>query len=183
MAMELEPNIVLTGFMGTGKSVVGRLLAELMGRTFVDMDSVIEQHHGPIAHIFAVHGEEHFRLHEREVAAELAEEAGLVIATGGGTMLDETTATLLATTGVVYTLTATPAEIIRRVTADGIEHRPLLAGPEPEHSVAALLAEREPIYARFTKVQTDGRTPVEIAEQIADHVKRARDDAGGSEPL
>jgi len=163
-------NIVLTGFMGTGKSVVGRLLAELTGRTFIDIDSVIEERHGPIAEMFAVLGEAHFRMHEREVARELAAMRGLVIATGGGTMLDETSTALLAETGLVYTLTAAPAEIVRRVVADGIEHRPLLAGPDPEAAVATLLAERESLYARFTVVETDGRTPLDIAEQIAQEI-------------
>jgi shikimate kinase len=81
-------NVVLTGFMGTGKTTVGRLLAERLGYGFVDTDALIVARHGPIAEIFAGRGEGEFRRLEAEVAAELADRTGLVIATGGRMLLD-----------------------------------------------------------------------------------------------
>jgi shikimate kinase len=81
-------NIVLTGFMGTGKTTVGRLLADQLGYEFVDTDRVIEERHGTIADLFRSVGEDGFRRIERELAAELADRVGLVISTGGRMMLD-----------------------------------------------------------------------------------------------
>ncbi|NDH77107.1 MAG: hypothetical protein EBY52_10315, partial [Actinobacteria bacterium] len=83
-----EHNIVLTGFMGSGKSSVGSALAALLGRRFIDTDAVIVERHGPIPTIFAEHGEATFRMHERELADELADETALVVSTGGGMLID-----------------------------------------------------------------------------------------------
>ena len=106
-------NIVLTGFMGTGKTTIGRLLADRVGYEFVDTDAIIESRHGPIADIFATQGEERFRSIERALAAELAERTRLVISTGGGTLLDDPSADALGRTGTVFCLVATPDEILR----------------------------------------------------------------------
>ena len=111
-------NIVLTGFMGTGKSTVGRVLAEKLGYTFVDTDTVIEQQHGPIPVIFAAEGEAAFRCFEAEVAATLAQGTHQVIATGGRLMLDPDNAAVLGATGAVFALTASADEILRRVLGD-----------------------------------------------------------------
>lgn len=160
-------NIVLTGFMGSGKSTIGRLLAERMGRRFVDTDDLIVEAHGPITEIFADHGEEHFRRLESDVSRELAAGDGLVIATGGRLMLDPANAALLGATGEVFCLSATVSEILARVLGDkGEPVRPLLAGDDPEARVTALLAERSEAYDRFTQVATTGRTPAEIADEI-----------------
>src|SRR3546814_5648389 len=86
--------------MGTGKSTVGRLVAERLGRDHVDTDALIETRHGPIAELFSTHGEDHFRRLERQVAAELAPRSGLVVSTGGRTMLDPENQATLGTTGV-----------------------------------------------------------------------------------
>ena len=86
--MRPDDNLVLTGFMATGKTTVGRSLAERLGLEFVDTDLLIESMHGPISQIFEQKGEEWFRSIERGVAAELGTKTGLVIATGGRLLLD-----------------------------------------------------------------------------------------------
>ena len=164
-ALADEANIVLTGFMGTGKSTVGRLVAERLGRRFVDTDALIESRHGPIPRIFAEHGEAHFRQLERDVAAELAARSGLVVATGGRTMLDPVNEASLGTSGTVVCLAASVAQLVIRLR-DEAEHRPLLQGDDPAGRVAALLAEREEAYGRFPQVATDGRTPAEVADAV-----------------
>ncbi len=160
-------NVVLTGFMGTGKSTVGRLVAELLDYEFVDTDAVIVESHGPITRIFAERGEATFRRYEREVAAELAGRDGLVIATGGRLLLDPVNAAALSATGTVFCLTAELDTILARVAAEGVaDDRPLLAGPDVEQRVADLLAQRAADYAQFEQVPTDRRTPADVAADI-----------------
>lgn len=166
--MEASSNIVLTGFMGTGKTTVGRLLAAELGFDFVDTDTVIEDRHGPIAAIFAEQGEAVFRALERELAAELAERSKLVVATGGRMMLDPDNVASLGGGSHVFCLVADADEIHRRVTADAVRvERPLLAGPDPRTRIDELLTERRDGYRRFTQVVTDGRSPEMIAAEIA----------------
>lgn len=160
-----EANIVLTGFMGTGKSTVGRLVAERLGRRFVDTDALIESRHGPIPRLFAEHGEDHFRRLEREVAAELAATSGLVVATGGRTMLDPANQASLGASGTVVCLAASVEQLVLRLQ-DEAEDRPLLQGDDPAGRITGLLAEREAGYARFPQVVTDGRTPDEVARAV-----------------
>jgi shikimate kinase len=163
--------VVLTGFMGTGKSTVGRALAELLGREFVDTDRIIEQRHGPIPAIFAEQGEGAFRRYERDVAAELADRDGLVIATGGRLMVDAVNARRLGETGDVVCLDASLDTILERVDVDGAgDTRPLLRGDDVRERVAALLAERTEAYEAFHQVSTDGRSPSEVAVTIARHI-------------
>lgn len=164
------PNVVLTGFMGTGKSVVGRALAATLGRRFVDTDEHIVERYGPIATIFAEHGEDTFRRHEHELATELSTQTDLVIATGGGMLMHDPAREALAATGRVVCLTAEPATIVARVIGDGIDARPLLAGDDPEGRVAALLATRAERYGRFEQVATDDRTVDEIVADIVDRL-------------
>ena len=157
--------IVLTGFMGTGKSTVGRRLAERLGHEFVDTDELIETRHGPIPQIFAEHGEGRFREIEREVAAELAGRDRLVVSTGGRLLLDPANADALGADALVVCLVASADELVRRL-ADEAEHRPLLAGGDPRARIEELLAERRAGYARFAQVDTDGRTPDEVADAV-----------------
>jgi shikimate kinase / 3-dehydroquinate synthase len=160
-------SVVLTGFMGTGKSSVGRLLAAMSGRTFVDTDELIAQRAGkPVAAIFAGEGEAAFRAQEAALVRELANRSGLVIATGGGMLVDSENAAALEAGNAVFCLQASPEEIVRRLEHDG-GARPLLAGSQPAARVAALLAQREEAYARFAPVETEGRAPEEIAAEIA----------------
>lgn len=162
---EGRPNVVLTGFMGTGKTTVGRALADRIGAEFVDTDAVIEERHGPIPEIFAEQGEERFRELERELARELASRRGLVISTGGRMMIDPANIDSLGATGAVVCLTARVETIHDRVRA-GVESRPMLRGTDAEERIAALLAERAPAYARFAQVPTDGREVDEIVDDV-----------------
>ena len=161
-----QQTIILTGFMGTGKSTVGRLLAERTGRGFIDTDELIVTRAGrEIAHIFAESGEQVFREMEAEVAQELAGRPGLVIATGGRLMLDPANAAALGQDAHVVCLTATPAEILQRLADDGLR-RPLLAVDDPAGRVRQLLQARAAAYARFRQVSTSGKSPAQVADEI-----------------
>ncbi len=161
----IAPNVVLTGFMGTGKSTVGAALANLLNYDFIDTDTLIESEHGPIPTIFADEGEARFREIERATARHLAERTELVISTGGGMMLDRRNETVLSATGRIVTLEVPPAEILRRV--GNVSSRPLLDGPDPEARIAELLAARAPSYRRFEAVDAD-RPVATVAASILD---------------
>jgi shikimate kinase len=162
-------NVVLTGFMGTGKSTVGRLLAEHLGWTFVDTDALIESRHGAISEIFASRGEAAFRELERKVARELAQGSQMVIATGGRLMLDQQNAEVLGRRSRVFCLVASPADVLRRLGDEEGPERPLLAATDRVRRIIELLAERAAGYARFEQIDTEARTPAEI---VADLVER-----------
>lgn len=166
------PNIVLTGFMGTGKSTVGRRLATRLGWRFVDTDEVIEQRHGSIPAIFAERGEARFREIERAIAAEVAEGCGQVVATGGRLLLDPENERVLGATGSIVCLTASVEALVARLAHDAGE-RPLLQGHVPEERIRALLAERAGGYGRFPQVPTDGLTPDEVADAVLAVVEAA----------
>ena len=163
-----EQNVVLTGFMGTGKTVVGRLLAAALGYEFVDTDEMIESRFGPISEIFAKSGEEAFRRAEYEIVEELVDVDGYVIATGGRLMLDERNAALLGAGSRVFCLVASPEELISRL--DDSEERPLLAGANRLRRIVDLLVERQAQYDRFEPVDTDGKTPDEVVFMILDRL-------------
>lgn len=164
-------NVILTGFMATGKSSVGRLLAARIGYEWVDTDLLIETRHGPIADIFAAEGEASFRRLEGDLAADLSDRRGLVISTGGRMMLDADTADVLGRGSRVFCLTASPDEIARRVAQPGEPDRPLLAGADLRTRIDALLAERASGYAPFEQVSTDGRSVEEIVDDIVSRLR------------
>ncbi|MCS6843288.1 MAG: 3-dehydroquinate synthase [Caldilineales bacterium] len=168
-----DSNIVLTGFMGTGKTAVGRAVAERLGRWFVDMDAVIEQRaRKPIRAIFAEQGEMAFRLMEAELCHELARERNLVIATGGGALVAEANREALGRSGVLICLDA-PVEVILERLA-GADDRPLLAGQDRRARVEALLAQRAAAYAAIPHhVDTAGKTVEEVAEAVIRIARRA----------
>lgn len=162
--------IVLTGFMGTGKSTVGRLLAARLGYEFVDTDELIERRHGPIAEIFRTQGEAGFRSHERTAIDDLAQGTGLVVSTGGKLMLDPVNAARVQE-AAVFCLTADVDTIVARTDNDDVV-RPLLDTADRRDRVKALLDERAVAYAAFEQVATAGRTPEEV---VADIMKRLDD--------
>ena len=159
--MNAEKNIVLTGFMGTGKTTVGAVLARELKREFVDMDALIELRAGMlIPEIFRRHGEEAFREIERNIAYELALRHGLVIATGGGTLVDDELRDMMSRHGTVICLNASAAEIRSRLAEN--DDRPLAADWE-RHFEA-----RKGAYARIgLQISTTGKSPVEVAAEVA----------------
>ena len=164
-------NVILTGFMGTGKSTVGRRLASQLGWTFCDTDPMIEERAGKsIPRIFAEDGEAAFRAIETEVARGLAALEHCVIATGGGIVVTAGNLELLEAAGRVILLEASPEEIWRRV--GGSDHRPLLAHPDPQGEIVRLLGQRAGAYGRIrTKINTDGRTAGQIVQDIVERIR------------
>ena len=159
-------NLILTGFMGTGKSRVGGLLATKMNRRFVDTDEWIVANAGKsIPQIFAEDGEAIFRQWEELAALRLADERDCVIATGGKLMLDPANVLDLGRSGAVVCLTAQPETILARLEDDN-GARPLLAKGEPLAEITRLLGERGEGYGMFPQIATDHRIPAEIAELI-----------------
>ncbi len=159
-------NVVLTGFMGTGKTTVGRALAARLGYRFVDTDLLIELEAGKtVAEIFQEDGESAFRSWERQIAGQLAGASAAVIATGGRLMLDNDNAELLCARSHVFCLTAEPDDIVRRLAGERGQ-RPLLAVDNPAQRVRQLLEERAPGYSQFPQIHTSGRSVDEIVEEV-----------------
>ena len=160
-------NVILTGFMATGKTTVGKLLAKQLGYEFVDTDELIVQRNGmTVAEIFRRKGEAAFRRMESELAWELADREGLVVSTGGRMMLDPANAAVLSRRGRVFCLVATPEEILDRVSRDKHVKRPLLEGADPLPRIVELIQERAEGYARFPQLMTSRRTPEEILHDL-----------------
>ena len=140
-----ERNIILCGFMGCGKSSIGRRLARLAGRSFVDMDEYIVKKAGKtIKEIFAEEGEEAFRQMEEDAASALSRERGLVIASGGGTVLREKSRDALAETGIILLLDVPFPALRERLKND--TSRPLLQRPDRDEAMYSLFLERMPKY-------------------------------------
>ncbi len=159
------PNLILTGFMGTGKSSVGRMIAHLCRRPFIDTDKEIEKRtRRKIKDIFAADGEAAFRELERRCVAEWLPESGAVIATGGGILTSPGMREELRSRGVVVTLFASPETIFARTRGGS---RPLLQTEDPVAKIRELLAAREKDYLLAgVGVLTDGRSMRELAESV-----------------
>jgi shikimate kinase len=161
-------NIVLTGFMGTGKSTIGQLLAAELRRPFVDMDTLIEQREGrPIPQIFTEAGEPYFRRLEANLCRELAARHGLVIATGGGALVPERNLRAMESGGLVICLDCAPAVLWQRIGRS--DNRPMLAEQDEGRPtrLAALLEQRAPAYGRITcHLDVTDLSPPEAVRQI-----------------
>ncbi|MDD3260930.1 MAG: shikimate kinase [Oscillospiraceae bacterium] len=158
-------NVVLCGFMGSGKSTAGHLLAKRMGRTFVDTDRYIEEQEGmPVPALFARYGENWFRARETEACRTLSRKAGLVIATGGGMLANPLNAEILRETCLIVLLRPPYAVLQHRLSGD--HSRPMLEKPNRAEVMRALYDQRMPLYqaaADFTVHAEDSRT---VSEQI-----------------
>ena len=164
----MKSNIALIGFMGTGKTVVGRRLAEVTGREFIELDAVIEQEAGmTVTEIFRREGEAGFRKRESEAVAAAAARRNAVIACGGGVVLATINTTRLRKSARLVLLTAARSVILKRTRQDGAT-RPLLTGTDPEGAVARLLQERRPLYRKAAEitVSTTHRSPDEVVAEI-----------------
>jgi shikimate kinase len=164
--------IFLIGFMATGKTTVGRILAARLGWRLVDLDEMIAAEAGQsVPHIFETEGEAGFRAREARALGDVSRRRRLVVATGGGAACREENLAAMLEAGRVVGLAITAEEAVRR--ARGGAGRPLLSGPDPVATAAALLAARAPFYARaHLQVDTAGRLPQDVARDVLAWVER-----------
>lgn len=174
------PNLVLIGFMGCGKSSVGRRLAGLTGHRYVDTDELVAKAEGiGIPEIFATRGEERFRDAEEKALSGLVGVCGIVLSTGGGAILRPGNRELLRKIGVVAWLDADPDLLFERASRSG--KRPLLQTAEPRKTFDALRESRCDIYAETADFRLDstGLSVEETAQALLDHARRQRRLFGG----
>jgi shikimate kinase len=166
-------NLALIGFMGTGKTSVGRLVAELLDFEYLDTDELIQSGTGrTISDIFKTDGEPAFRALEEKVVAGLSSRAKTVIATGGGLPANPANLISLKTHALVVCLWASPEKIWDRVKNQS--HRPLLHDPDPQAKIRELLAAREPFYKQAdVLLNTELRSVREVAQQIVHQFRLA----------
>lgn len=172
-------NIVLTGFMGAGKSTVGRMLAKDLGYGFFDMDEFIEKDaKTSVADIFKTRGEAHFRGIEADVVKRLCAGefgAGLVVSAGGGAVVDVSNRKALKAFGAVICLSAGIDEILKRLKNSG-DSRPLLNAPDREKRIAELLEKRRLAYADSDLcIDTTGKDARAVAGEIKDFIRKQID--------
>ncbi len=161
-----DKNIVLTGFMGAGKSTVGRRLVHLLKKKMVDTDDMIEREAGmKISEIFAKHGEDYFRELEEKIVAKASQMKNHVIVTGGGVVLREKNIQNLRKNGVIIYLHASPEVIYNRVKNQS--HRPLLQVKDPLEEIRELLEFRAPFYAKNDHaIDTSDLTIEEVVAEV-----------------
>ncbi len=172
-----QRNLYLIGPMGSGKTAVGRRLATLLGKQFFDSDAEIEKRTGvDIRYIFEKEGEARFRVREREVIAELTALDGVVVATGGGVILDAANRERLAETGTVIYLETNLETLVRRTKA--AKTRPLLMNDDPRTVLERLMVVRRPLYEGTAdlRIETTGRqvraVAVDIQQRLAQRVAK-----------
>jgi shikimate kinase len=159
-------NIVLVGFMGTGKTSIGKHLAEKLGCEFIETDDIIEQREGAsIKEIFEKKGEPYFRDVEKEVVREVSQKRGVVISAGGGAIIDDENFKNLKKNSVIICLEASPEVILKRTK--GNTCRPLLNVSNPRKKVEELLGKRKPYYKKADYcINTDGLTIEQVVGKI-----------------
>ena len=168
-----QKNLVLTGFMGTGKTETGIILARSTGRRFVDTDKLVEERAGKsVAEIFKESGEDYFRELESSALRNLNRyKAGtLVVSTGGGAVIRKENRETLRKSGIIINLTAGVEDILARTSETG--SRPLLDVEDPEEKIRALLEERREAYSDcHISIDTTGLSPLKVAEKILRQIK------------
>lgn len=166
--MASHGNIFLVGPMGAGKTTVGKRLARLKGMEFLDSDEELERRTGvDISFIFEKEGEEGFRKREHDIIDELTQIENLVLATGGGAILDPENRANLSARGLVIYLHATVDQQLERTRYN--KQRPLLQTDEPREALERIMAEREPLYREIADIvfETDSRHARNLAKRIA----------------
>ncbi len=169
----MHKNIYLIGFMGTGKSTAGRLLAEKLGMEFCDTDAMVEKKAGKtITEIFEEMDEAAFRGMETEILKDITERRNLVVSTGGGIVVTKGNMELMRSAGKLITLMASPEQIFERIKDD--RGRPLLQVDNPLDEIKRLIYDRAPFYINTDLiVETTELTPEETAEEIIRFVENA----------
>lgn len=166
-----KDNIILVGMMGSGKSTIGRALAQKLKWNFFDLDFEIEKEHGKISDIFKNQGEQYFRKIEKETLKRFSDKKNCVISTGGGTVLDKENRFFIKEIAEVFFLSASAQTIYDRIKNQ--THRPLLATENPREKIEEILNSRESIYNSFKeKITTDNKTIEEIVEELYEKVSR-----------
>jgi shikimate kinase len=164
----MKTNIALIGFMGAGKTAVGRLLAEKLGKELMETDKLVEKRAGKsIPDIFNQDGETAFRQLEVEVIGEITSDINQIIACGGGVVLNHVNTDRLKEGAVVVYLTAPPEVILQRVLAD-TSVRPLLKGRNKEQTIRKLMRYRKPLYERAADIEID-TTELGI-DEVTEHI-------------
>ena len=171
--MNLASNIILTGFSGTGKSLVGKKVAHVLEWDFVDTDSEIGKQAGKsISRIFAEDGEPAFRALEKQLVKEACSGSHRVISTGGGAIVDERNRELILGRGLVVCLDATPETIYARLRGESVgplSDRPLLPGPDPLGKIRELMEARQKYYSMaHSAVDTDNLSIDQAAEAVVE---------------
>lgn len=171
----MKKPVILIGYMGAGKTTVGRLLAEQEGLCFCDTDAMIEERERrTISEIFASDGEAAFRDMETELIKKLIEEklSDTVLSVGGGLPVREENRKLLQELGTVIYLMASKETIVKRV--EGSDNRPLLKGENLMEKVGRMLSERDPLYRQAAEflIETDGKTVEILVKEIVQAVKK-----------
>lgn len=169
--------VFLIGPMGAGKSTIGRYLAELLGKEFIDSDHEIERRTGAsVPLIFEIEGEEGFRRREAAVIEELTGRDGIVLATGGGVVLADRNRELLKSRGTVVYLQAPIDTLVARTHRD--RHRPLLRQGDRRTTFEEIMRVREPLYRATAHivVTTDHRAPPVIAQEVAAQIRAVSQD-------
>lgn len=166
-------NVFLVGMMGAGKTTVGKLLAQQLGKTFVDSDEEIQQRTGvTIQHIFDVEGEAGFRQRETSVILELVSRNDIVLATGGGAVLSEQNRNALRCNGVVVYLRSSLQDLWRRTRHD--RSRPLLRTPDPRATLKTLYEQRDSLYEQVADlvIPTGKQSVQNLVEQLQQELNR-----------
>lgn len=164
-------NIILCGFMGCGKSTIGRRAAQKLKLEFVDMDSFIEESAGmSVSEIFEKYGEEEFRRMETDAARKLSEGNNRIIATGGGAVLNPENVRLLKSNGVIIMLQVSPDTVLYRLRNNTT--RPLLQREDKEAAVRELMKNRNPVYRQAASVIINANLPsAQVAVQVCHFAK------------
>jgi len=171
--MKNKRNVFLVGPMGAGKTTIGKQLADILKLEFIDSDQELEKRTGaPIDWIFDIEGEEGFREREQKVIEDLTSMQGIILATGGGAIIRNENRIHLAGRGVVIYLEASIEQQVERTRRD--KRRPLLQNDDPQKTLEALQAERDPLYREIADyvVATNENTVKSVANQIADLVQQ-----------
>jgi shikimate kinase len=168
-------NIILTGFMGTGKTSVGKELSRLLSMQLVDVDTEIENAEQlTINEIFGKFGEARFREIETEMIKTVARKKNVIISTGGGAVMKQDNMNALRESGMIICLMATPETILHRTSKSN--DRPLLRGENPLEKIRELLDIRMPFYKRADIIiDTERKTPLHIAEEIIESIQHGKD--------